>query len=109
VAVTTSVPTGKCVADEVVQVATPGYVPVNVLGLHPVFAPQVTIPVGCIGFMPFFLAGFRPFTSPVSLVIVAANVTDVAYVDGFGVEVTVVVVAFAPTVKLLVSGLLEAV
>jgi hypothetical protein len=62
-----------------------------VLAAHPVFALQVTVPVGCIGFMPFFLAGLRPLTSPVSVVIVAVNVTDVAYVDGFGVEVTAVV------------------
>ena len=49
----------------VVHVATPGYVPDNVLAAHPVFALQVTVPVGCIGRIPF-LPGFRPFTSPVS-------------------------------------------
>jgi hypothetical protein len=91
----------------VVQVATPGYVPVNVLGAHPVFALQVTVPVGCIGRIPF-LPGFRPFTSPVSVVIVAVNVTDPPYVDGFRPEVTVVV-EFAPVrVKLPVSGLVDA-
>ena len=65
----------------------PDSCPSTCSALHPVFALHVTVPVGCIGFIPF-LPGFRPFTSPVSLVIVAVNVTDVAYVDGFGVEVT---------------------
>ena len=74
---------------EVVHVATPGYAPDNVLAAHPVFALQVTVPVGCIGRIPF-LPGFRPFTSPVSLVIVAVKVTDPPYVDGFRPEVTVV-------------------
>jgi hypothetical protein len=78
-----------------------------VLGLHPVFALHVTVPVGCIGRIPL-LPGFRPFTSPVSVVIVAVNVTCCAYVDGFGVEVTVVVDALDPIVKLLVSGLVDA-
>jgi hypothetical protein len=104
---TVSVPTGRCDADEVVQVATPGYAPDNVLAAHPVFALQVTVPVGCIGRIPF-LPGFRPFTSPVSVVIVAVNVTDPPYVDGFRPEVTVVV-EFAPVrVKLPVSGLVDA-
>jgi hypothetical protein len=79
-----------------------------VLALHPVFALHVTVPVGCIGFMPFFLAGFRPFTSPVSLVIVAVNVTDPPYVEGFRPELTLVVEAFDPMLKLLVSELLDA-
>jgi hypothetical protein len=79
-----------------------------VLGAHPVFALHVTVPVGCIGFIPF-LPAFRPFTSPVSLVIVAVNVTDVAYVDGLGVEVTVVVEFDPVMAKLLLSGLLDAV
>jgi len=79
-----------------------------VLGLHPVFALHVTVPVGCIGRIPL-LPGFRPFTSPVSLVIVAVNVTDPPYVEGFRPELTLVVEAFDPMLKLLVSGLLEAV
>jgi hypothetical protein len=59
---------------EVVQVATPGYTPETVLAAHPVFALQVTVPLGCIGCIPF-LPALRPFTSPVSLVIVAVKVT----------------------------------
>jgi hypothetical protein len=74
--VTGSVPTGKCVAEEVVHVATPG-LPDTVLGAQPVFALQLTVPVGSIGFIPF-LPGFRPFTSPFAPLIVAVNVTDVA-------------------------------
>ena len=61
---TTSVPTGRCVALDVVQVAVPGLLPVNVLARAPVFALQVTVPVGCIGFIPLF-PGFGPLTSPV--------------------------------------------
>jgi hypothetical protein len=45
----------------------------------------------------------------VSLVTVAVKVTDPPYVDGFRPEVTVVVDAFDPIVKLPVSGLLDAV
>jgi hypothetical protein len=90
VAVTASVPTGKCDAEEVVQVATPG-LPETVLGAQPVFALQVTLPPGSIGFIPFLL-GLRLFTRLFSPVMVAVNVTDCAYVDGFGVEVTAVVV-----------------
>jgi len=91
----------------VVHDATPGYAPDNVLAAHPVFALQVTVPLGCIGCM-FFLPALRPFTSPVSLVIVAVNVTDPPYVEGFRPELTLVVEAFDVIVKLSVSGLLDA-
>ena len=64
--------------------------PETVLAAQPVFALHVTVPLGSIGFIPFLL-GLRPFTRLFSLVIVAVNVTDDAYVDGFGVEVTAVV------------------
>ena len=89
VAVIVSVPTGKLV---VVQVAVPGVPDVTGVVPHPVFALHVTVPVTSSGLMPF-LPGLRPFTSPYSPGMVAVNVTDCPYVDGFKLEPTVMVPA----------------
>jgi hypothetical protein len=66
-------PTGKCVAEEVVQVATP---PDTVLGLQPVFVLQVTVPVTTL--LRTFRFVVRPLTAPFSPVTVAVKVTEVA-------------------------------
>jgi hypothetical protein len=77
----------------VVHVAIPGLPDVTVLVPHPVFALQVTVPVS---------------PEPDAGVIVAVKVTLCPYGDGFGNEVTAVVVLVWVMLKLLVCGLLAA-
>jgi hypothetical protein len=50
---------------------------------QPVFELHATVPVTTFG-----LRVVRPFTSPVSLVIVAVNVTDWPWIDGLELDET---------------------
>jgi hypothetical protein len=68
-----------------VHVATPGLPGVTVVRPQPVFALHVTVPLTSCRFLPF------DFTNPYSPPIVAVNVTDCAYTDGFTLEPTVIV------------------
>ena len=110
--------------------AVPG-LPDTVLGLHPVFALQVTVPVippagtgGCAcpfwvkplwGAAPLLItltlppsnAPLRPLTSPYSPSMVAVNVTDWPTSDGFWLEPTDVVEVACVMLKLLLCVLLE--
>jgi hypothetical protein len=70
--------------------------PVTVDALQPVLALQVTDPVGSIGFIPFF-PNFRPFVNPFAPLIVAVNVTDCPYVEGFRLDATLTLVPAAFT------------
>jgi hypothetical protein len=54
-----------------------------------VFELQVTDPLRTAGFLPMTCP--LPFTAPVSLVIVAVNVTDCPYVDGLLFDETVTI------------------
>ena len=74
-------PTGRL---EVVHVAVPGLPDVTDVVPQPVFPLHVTVPVTVIGFAPFF----RPRTCPFAPLIVAVNVTDSPYVEGFSPEAT---------------------
>jgi hypothetical protein len=102
-AVIVSVPPGRI---DVVQVATPGLPDVTAVGLHPVFALHVTVPLTTCCFTPFLLV--RPLTFPFSPLIVAVKVTGCPYVDGLPLEVTVVVEVASLIAKLPLCGLLEA-
>jgi hypothetical protein len=74
VAVIVSVPTGRRVADEVVQVATPGLPEVTVVVPQPVFVLQVTEPVTTCRFAPALRA--LPLTLPFSPLMVAVKMSD---------------------------------
>ena len=66
------------------HVATPGVPEVTAVVPHRVSALHVTEPVTASEWMPFL------FISPYSPEIVAVNVTDCPYTDGFTLDVTTV-------------------
>jgi hypothetical protein len=76
VAVTVLLPPSRLV---VAQVAVCGDAPDTVLVLQPVFTLQLIVPFTSFGLTVNL--DFRPLTSPVSVVSVAVNVTDVPYVE----------------------------
>jgi len=83
VAVIVSVPNAR---DEVVHVATPGVPDVTAVVPQPVFPLHVTVPETFCG----FACPLRPFTCPYCPLIVAVNVTDWLYTEGFALEATAV-------------------
>jgi len=90
---------------DVVQLAVPtrptgSHVTAVLAQPEPVFALHATVPVTSIGFRVLR----RPLTKLFSALIVAVNVTDCAYVEGFGVELTLVVVD-APLMEKLLEPL----
>ena len=98
-----------------VHVAVPGLPVVTEVVPQPVFVLHVTDPLTSCA-RPLLarpvnarrsIAPLRPFTSPYWPSIVAVNVTDVPYVDGFALEATAVLEVACVMLKLLLCELLE--
>jgi hypothetical protein len=90
-----------------VHVAVPGLPVVTGVVPQPVFVLHVTVPLTSCGFVPFLPDASRFFASPYSPSIVAVNVTDCPYWEGFTLEATDVLEVACVMVKLLVCELLD--